>query len=108
MLEDGQQESTIYTTVNGNINIKGLYINRLYTVQEINANGCYLDSAKDNTVKFKIIRNSQTKKLEVETWIVGDGVNQIGTQTISEDENKITPILSFTLKMIKYQHIILE
>lgn len=98
LLEDGQQESTIYTTVNGNINIKGLYINRLYTVQEINANGCYLDSAKDNTVKFKIIRNSQTKKLEVETWIVGDGVNQIGTQTISEDENKITPILSFTLK----------
>ena len=98
LLEDGQQESTIYTTVNGNINIKGLYINRLYTLQEINANGCYLDSAKDNTVKFKIIRNSQTKKLEVETWIVGDGVNQIGTQTISEDENKITPILSFTLK----------
>ena len=88
---------TLYTS-GGKINVAGLHVGQVYTLTERQATGYYLDSTKNNTIQFKLERNSETKELQTTIWTVGDGVKQVGTQTITENEDGTPSVLSVILE----------
>lgn len=93
------ESGKVFTTSNsGNISINALQIGETYTLEEKCASGYYLDINKNNTINFKIDRNAQTNKLEITTWTVGDGIKQVGTQEIVENDNSIEAVLNIVLE----------
>lgn len=80
--EEGQIQ---YTDVNGNVSLKGLFMDETYTLQEKKATGYYLA----NPIKFKIVNRNGTYEAQIEEGVVKDN-------TITEVEH--IPTLCMTLE----------
>ena len=96
------------TTEKGKISITGLHVGQSYTLTELLAEGYYLDKTKDNTIQFKLERDENTKELKTTVWTVGNGVTQIGTQTITENNDGTPSVLSVVLENEKIATYLLE
>lgn len=97
--EDG---AILQTNINGNIKLSGLYLNEIYTLQEIYVKG-YVENPEE--IKFKVIKEDNMYKLDLiqGEFTTSNVIKQTGSIPVLNAVIENEKIGEYTLDLIKYQ-----
>ena len=84
------------TSDDGKINVSGLYVGEEYILEETKSEGYYLDSSKDNSIKFKVERVGGI--LQITEWQKGEGVDEVGEKFITESSTDLNAEINLVLQ----------
>ena len=88
--------ATFKTLNTGKIPISGLHVGEEYTLEEIKAEGYYLDKTKDNSIKFKVERIEGN--LKITKWDKGEGVDEVGEKRLIESSTDLNAEINLVLQ----------
>ena len=88
--------ATLVTSSSGKITASSLYVGEEYTLEEINAEGYYLNPEKDNTIKFKVERIGG--RLQITKWQKGEDIDEVGEKTFVENTQNLNATLNIVLQ----------
>ena len=101
--------ATITTNSDGKYSLAGLKLGETYKLKELRASGCFLNQENDNSITFKVERNTSNGNIELTEMTESGDTKLLGNPELTEEGVKVQlsmtmeneKIPTYKLKLIK-------